>query len=197
MTDDSQHPVATPPAVRILDAHGSLVGLMLPERLTFNEWQRIGVQLDVQQNASLWWIADWAAYGDRHYRRDYGEALEQVYSRQSLHDLAYVARNVESSRRRENLSFTHHREVAALEPDWQKVWLDDAETQGWSTRELRERIAEWRGANAPVRPAALTFRAVGDLHDLCVQAAERMGLDPADWARQTLEHAARLALANV
>jgi len=86
--EDEPSAVAVTPQVRVLDAHGSRVGLDLPDGLTFNEWQRIGDQLHVQQDASLWWSADWAAYGDRRYRRDYGEALERLYARGSLYNLA-------------------------------------------------------------------------------------------------------------
>lgn len=175
--------------------HATRTSLDLPDGLGFNDWQRIGEHLETLHDASLWHIADWASYGERQYRRDYGPALERLYERKSLRNLAYIARNVLSERRREGLSFSHHAEVAPLDPEWQTVWLDDAETHGWSKAELRARIAEWRGTSRTT-PAALTIRAVAELHDLCVAAAGRLGLEPADWARQTLEHAARLALAN-
>lgn len=193
--ENVSHDVAVAPHARILNASGTATALHLPAHLTFNEWQRVGEQLEAQQNASLWWIADWAAEGERRYRRDYGEALERLYERKSLRNVASIARSVEPSRRRDNLSFSHHAEVAALDPEWQTVWLDDAESHGWSTRELRARISEWRG-NGAARIDALTIRAVAELHDLCVRAAARVGLDPSEWAKQTLEHAARLALAQ-
>ena len=41
-------------------------------------------------------------------------ADETGYDKQALRDIKYVAQNVESSRRNDNLSFTHHREVASL-----------------------------------------------------------------------------------
>ena len=40
-------------------------------------------------------------------------AEETGYDKQALRDIKYVAQNVESSRRNDNLSFTHHREVAS------------------------------------------------------------------------------------
>ena len=43
-------------------------------------------------------------------------ADETGYDKQALRDIKYVAQNVESSRRNDNLSFTHHREVASLPP---------------------------------------------------------------------------------
>lgn len=187
-------PMATGSWPGVEEAVATRTSLEVPD-LGFNDWRRLGELLEQQRDANLWWIADWALAGEERYRRDYGPALEQIYARQSLHDLVYVARHVAPERRRDDLSFSHHREIASLEPDWQTVWLDDAQTHGWSTRELRQRISEWRGHGRSPTPA-LTIRAVAELHDLCVAAAERVGLDPAEWARQTLEHAARLALAN-
>lgn len=161
--------------------------------MTFNEWQRLVENLIEEREANTWLLADALAYGELHFRREYGPALERIYARQSLKNLASISRRVPVTVRRESLSFTHHAEVAALEQDWQKVWLDDAETHGWSTLELRARIAEWRGLDRGVTPA-LTIRAVADLRELCVRAAERLGQDPAEWAKQTLEQAARHVL---
>jgi len=122
------------------------VGLILPDELTFNEWKTIGEDLEGDHNALMWQRADWAAYGERRYRRDYGPALEQLYSRQGIYDLASVARRVDISRRREDLSFSHHREVASLDPELQSVWLDDALRHGWTVHELRAQIAATKAA---------------------------------------------------
>ena len=46
---------------------------------------------------------------------------------QTCMDAAMVSRAFETSRRREVLSFTHHREVAPLSADWQDKLLDEAE----------------------------------------------------------------------
>lgn len=164
--------------------------------MTFNEWQRLVESLIAEREANTWLLADALAYGELHFRREYGPALERIYARQSLKNLASISRRVDAYRRRDALSFSHHAEVAALEPDWQTVWLDDAETHGWSVMELRARIAEWRGVDRASTPA-LTIRAVSDLRDLCVRAAERVGQDPAEWAKQTLEQAARDVLLAV
>lgn len=169
------------------------VSLEIPSGMRFNDWRRLGEQLDAAFNANLWWRADWAARGDAAFRREYPQALEEMYARQSLHNLASVARRVEVSRRRESLSFSHHEAVAALDPEWQDVWLDDAFTHGWSVHELRERIARWKGREASAAPR-LTISAVGELHDLCVRAAERAGVPADQWAAHVLEQAARAVL---
>ena len=49
-------------------------------------------------------------------------------------DCKWVAHKFEISRRRENLSFSHHAEVTALEPAEQDDWLDRAEAEKWARR---------------------------------------------------------------
>jgi hypothetical protein len=60
-------------------------------------------------------------------------------SYQGVADTKYVsAAFPDFSRRREKLSFKHHREVAALSPERADELLSLAETNHWSTRRLRE-----------------------------------------------------------
>jgi uncharacterized protein (UPF0335 family) len=61
-------------------------------------------------------------------------------------DAASVCKALETSRRREALSFTHHREVAALPVKQQEILLDRAEAEGMSTRKLRAEVAQTRAA---------------------------------------------------
>jgi N6-adenosine-specific RNA methylase IME4 len=60
-----------------------------------------------------------------------------------------VASRVETSRRREVLSWSHHKEVAALEPAEQDAWLDRAEAEGWTRMDLRSAIKRGRVLAAP------------------------------------------------
>jgi hypothetical protein len=52
-------------------------------------------------------------------------------------NMVYVASRFDFSRRRENLSWSHHETLAALEPDEQEGWLDRAEQHRWSVSDLR------------------------------------------------------------
>ena len=68
---------------------------------------------------------------------------------QTITDAKWVAGRFEISRRRENLTWSHHREVAGIEDDAeQDAFLDAAETGGWSKKRLR---AEVRRRNAARR----------------------------------------------
>jgi hypothetical protein len=168
------------------------VSLEITGELRFNHFRRLVEQVGASHEASIWWRADLAAFGDRQYRRDYGPALEELYARQTIYQLAWVSRSVEISRRREILSFGHHQEVASLDPEIQTVWLDDAIRQNWTRDELRAHIADWKGRKTPT--PALTFKAIGEIYDLCVRAAEKLGVDAGEFARQALEEKARQVL---
>jgi len=60
------------------------------------------------------------------------------------------------SRRRKDLSFSHHESVAALAPDEQEQWLDEAERHGLTVNQLR---SELRQARAVERTHEVAFDA--------------------------------------
>ncbi len=187
--------LAAPPIV-VPASMGRLtdVGLDLADGIGFNAWLQLGEQLDQVDDRIVWARADWIAYGERSYRREYGDALERIYARKTLRNIGSIARRVEMSRRRDDLSFSHHAEVAALPPHLQIVWLEDAVRHGWSHKELREQIAAANGQRR-MQPA-LTVKAIGETYDLCVRAARAIDMDPGEFARQAIEDRAREVLAR-
>jgi len=113
--------------------------------LTFDEWLCAGRQISKISSASAWWLGDWLLYGERAYGKRYRAALELTsLDYKTLRNYAWVARSFEMSRRRDNLSFHHHAEVAGLREAEQDLWLARAETLRWSCRELRRQLAERR-----------------------------------------------------
>lgn len=52
----------------------------------------------------------------------------------------WVASRIENVRRRTSLPWSHHKEVAALEPEEQDRLLDQAELGEWSRHQLREAV---------------------------------------------------------
>lgn len=106
-------------------------GWIPPENieLTFDKWQAIGQQLQLMVHSIMWNIGDWLNYGERIYGEIYTQALEETdYAYQTLADEKWIASRIEFSRRRENLSFSHHKEVAALDPADQDTLLDESES---------------------------------------------------------------------
>ena len=82
-------------------------------------------------------MGDWWRFGEQKYGERAKAALESDYSFQTWMDAAWVAEKIETSRRREVLSWAHHREVAALPPAQQEKILSEAEENGWSRRDIR------------------------------------------------------------
>lgn len=126
--------------------------LQLRDGLTFDEWEATGSKLGQFQRAAAWWIGDWLNYGERCYGETYAQGIEVTgleYS--TLQSFVWVSSRVEMLRRRNNLSWSHHREVAALEPDEQDEWLTRAETGDWSKAELRRQLRQ-REIESPPLP---------------------------------------------
>jgi hypothetical protein len=105
------------------------------------EWLHQGKRLGAIGRGSAWWIGDWVNYGNTKFGEKYIRAARITgYDSQSLMNMAYVASRVDVSRRREELSWSHHAEVAALPPAEQESWLNVAKTDGLSVHRLRERL---------------------------------------------------------
>lgn len=117
----------------------SLTGLSFDRPIPFEEWAAIGATLDTIERGVNWWIGDWVNYGERQYGEKYTQAIHETgRKRQSIANLAWVAGQFTLSRRRDNLSWSHHEAVASLDPGTQDRLFDEAEVNGWSHREMRE-----------------------------------------------------------
>lgn len=131
----------------------SETSLVLPEGLSFEEWEAVGSTLKRVEKSVRWWIGDWMTYGERAYGETYSQAIEVTgRSYQDLADMAYVSKAIQFSERSENLTWSHHKEVAPLEPIVRSAWLVAAEDNDWSTRELREQIKTKQQNVAPRLP---------------------------------------------
>lgn len=114
-------------------------GLSIGLDLSYAEWELIGFDLARVGKSMQWWIGDWVNYGGKRYGETYKAAIDATgMSYGAVTTFASVCNAFESSRRRENLGFTHHREVWSLEPEQQDELLDRAESEGLSCAKLRE-----------------------------------------------------------
>ncbi|MEG8280636.1 LmbU family transcriptional regulator [Streptomyces sp. AHA2] len=130
--------------------------LLLPDGLSFSAWSQLGRRLHRLADSAAWWAGDWLVYGSAAFPDRYRQAAEATaLDYQTLRNYAWVARKVDVGRRRAELSFQHHQEVAALAPEDQDHWLGQATEHGWSKAELRNRL---RAVNAggPARARSST-----------------------------------------
>jgi N6-adenosine-specific RNA methylase IME4 len=119
--------------------------LTLPADLDFEDWQELGRRLALVTSASQWWWGDWVNYGEGRWGEKYAAAMESSgYDYQTLANAKWVASEFQFSRRRENLSFSHHLEVAAFSEEEQDRWLDEASAKGWNRNKLRQQLKQNR-----------------------------------------------------
>lgn len=124
--------------------------LTLPNKLSFDHWERIGRQLQLADLAVQWWIGDWLNYGESRYGDKYTQAVEEFgRKKQTLMNYAYVARKIEPSRRREIVDFTTHAEVASLKPDDQEKVLAKAAKEHLSVKSVRREAEKIKRENKP------------------------------------------------
>jgi hypothetical protein len=118
------------------------VGIVINEGTQLETWASIGGELYRAGDKMKWWLADWAAFGERNY----GELAEwcQVNGVDygALRVYAYVASHVQLLMRINTLTFSHHQIVAGLNPKEQKKWLAIAESEKLTVSELRKRIIQ-------------------------------------------------------
>jgi len=83
------------------------------------------------------------AYGEKKYGEMYAQALDATdYEYGTLRIIQHVSSSIELLRRRNNLSHAHHQEIASLEPKDQDEWLDRAEKERLTVKELRQEIRD-------------------------------------------------------
>lgn len=119
------------------------VGLNLPEDCTFEQWLEVGRSFNRAEDKLRWMIGDWLAFGER--RPEWGEKYTEAIKLtgldyQTVKQCLWVSKSVDMVRRRTNLDWSHHAEVAALDPKRQEQWLGAADKKSLSTRELRASI---------------------------------------------------------
>jgi signal transduction histidine kinase len=115
--------------------------------LDLRSWLDQGRSLGVVGRASGWWIGDWLRYGNLRFGERYARAARITgYDVQTLMNMVYVASAYDVSERRPELSWSHHAELAALEPEERRRWLDVAERDRLSVRCLRQEVRRERRA---------------------------------------------------
>lgn len=154
----------SPPAVRhtkLLDElarNGALktTGLYLHKPdLTYSEYTAVGNLLGRMHQSLRFAIGDWLLLGETQFPEKASDAADVLgISEAGMLEYLRVSQKVPRSIRRENLSWSHHRAVAALEVvdtstgevltdhSAQREWLERAETERLSHHQLRDALRE-------------------------------------------------------
>jgi hypothetical protein len=130
--------------------------------MELESWLEHGRRLGVVGRGVAWWIGDWLRYGNARFGEKYSRAARITgYDRQSLMNMAYVASRFPPERRRAEVSWSHHAEVAALPPAKQEEWLDRAQHNRLSVGSLRQELRSARRAGGPDKAPADQDATVG------------------------------------
>jgi len=129
-----------------LEAAGaiSVVGLHLTDpNLPFEQYEALCVLLGKMHEAVRFAIGDAIRHGETLYGEMAYQAIEAMgLSVDARREYVRVAQQVPRSVRRKDLSWSHHRAVAAMPPKEQRRWLKAAAEADMSHHELREAIRE-------------------------------------------------------
>lgn len=131
-------------------------GLYLHDpNLTYPEYEALGVLLGRMHQSLRFAIGDWLLLGEQLFPDTVYQAAEALgISEEGMRDYLRVSEQVPRSIRRERLSWSHHRAVAALEtPKAKKEWLMVAERERLSHHQLRDRLRESGAANPTASPS--------------------------------------------
>jgi hypothetical protein len=176
--------------------HVRKCGLSIPDGVSFDSWRELGCRVAVVANCSAWWLGDWLVYGEQAYGDRYQQAIADTsLGYQTLRNYAWVARKFHMSRRRDELSFGHHVEVAALPDDEQDLWLARAEQSNWSRNQLRQQLravlnSRTSGDLRSVETKSLKIDVSAERHKRWESAANQKKNSIAEWIVSTLDRAA-------
>jgi hypothetical protein len=135
-------------------------GLVFEPDTPIEVWGALTDRLIRQSKRIEWAIGDAIRFGEQAYGEDrYTQWIEETgLSENTLTTYRWVAERIEPLRRRKDLGWSHHREVASLPVPAQETLLDAAESAGltrWQVRQAakveRERI-EGRAATTDGTP---------------------------------------------
>lgn len=117
---------------------------------TLDDWKDFGRKLKKIENHLQWHLGFWWNYGHEKWNGDAEEfAKELGYSVNTLKQYGYAERQVTLYNRLDDVSFSHHIEVAALSPKKQTLYLDKARDEGLSRDKLRKIIRQAERPEAP------------------------------------------------
>ena len=172
----------------------------LRQGMSFGDWAAVGRRLSHVSSRATWALGDWLLFGERAFGDRYRTAVEATdLEYQTLRNYAWVAGSFLPHRRRDELSFQHHAELAALSDIDQDLWLNRAVKGGWSRNELRRRLRAHRaGREADERPALVVRVELTPEDELRWRlAADSTQQDLMVWLRSVADAAADAAIRPV
>jgi site-specific DNA-methyltransferase (adenine-specific) len=108
---------------------------VLPENITFEEWQRAGTFFQKLERSLPWYIGDWWNFGENKFNEDAAQGIRDVtgYAFETMRVYSWVCRKFPPSERRADIPFTHYLELARQKdknPEAVQAILEEIAEQG-------------------------------------------------------------------
>lgn len=149
-------------AFAALEHSGALtrVGLRLPVDTSQDEYEALGFALGEMHRAVQFAVGDYILDGEKLF----GQAAYQLQeslgiSEEQRRQYTRVAERIPFERRRRELTWAHHREVAAMGPAEQDAWLERAVVNAWTKNDL---VANMRPTNGLPEPKGINCPHCGE-----------------------------------
>ncbi len=132
--------------------------LQFSEETTYEEWLEVGNSLMQATQNIMWWLGDWWNFGEHKYGELAAQALSMNIPYSTFSSAAAVSRAFPIERRVEDLSWSHHKEVAFMDDnDVQDSLLLESVRSGLTTKALRQKVKDYKvselaSVNAPIDP---------------------------------------------
>jgi hypothetical protein len=111
----------------------------------FDEWVKCGDFIQKANKSVHFWLGDWLNFGEGAYGEEFAQEIDEVkFKYQTLQNDKWVAKRIAPSRRRESISFSHHAEVADLEPDEQEEMLTLAVEKNLPLSQFRKTVRHFK-----------------------------------------------------
>lgn len=119
------------------------IGVRFADTITVDEWAQFGDRLEQHDRGLRWMIGDWLLFGSERFgARAVVIADSLNLANQTVANAVSICRRVPHERRRPELSFWHHNEIAHLDPDEQVRLLALAVDEGLTQSLLRQVVRE-------------------------------------------------------
>lgn len=118
----------------------STTNLTFKRDVSKEEWMDVFKALKQVEGCVQFWIGDCLAYRQQKWGMYDDIAEETGMDKKTLWEYKNVSQSIKPSARAEQLSYTHHREVASLPPEKQELFLNKAVEDKLSVRDLRNEI---------------------------------------------------------
>jgi hypothetical protein len=121
-------------------------------KATFAQWEDEYEKARNVDRGINWWLGDILRIGQERWGEAFAAVVDPNFAEQHKNKM-WVAGRVPKERRRAALSWSLHREVAAMRDDDMVAWLDKAEAgdngEPWSVARIREEIKKTRDNQPP------------------------------------------------